>query len=58
MRGAGIDLEVEIYSTKLADETSPRTPLHEIEGGEGGHYRSRHPWSKTMILYSKPNRNK
>jgi hypothetical protein len=33
MLGAGIDLEVEMYSTKLADETSPWTPMHEIKGG-------------------------
>jgi hypothetical protein len=28
MRGTGIDLEVEIYATKLANETSPWTPMH------------------------------
>jgi hypothetical protein len=32
MRGAEIDLEVEMYATKLANETSPRTPMHEIIG--------------------------
>jgi hypothetical protein len=36
MRGAGIDLEVEIYSTKLANETSPWTPMYEIKKEEGG----------------------
>jgi hypothetical protein len=35
MRGAWIDLEVEVYSTKLANETSPGTPMHEIERGGG-----------------------
>jgi hypothetical protein len=33
MHGAGIDLEVEIYSTELANETSPWTPVHEMKGG-------------------------
>jgi hypothetical protein len=28
MRGTGIDMEVEIYATKLANETSPSTPMH------------------------------
>jgi hypothetical protein len=28
------------------------------ENSESSAYRSRHPWSKTMTLYSKPNRNK
>jgi hypothetical protein len=32
MRGTGTDLEVEIYATKLANETSPLTPMHGIEG--------------------------
>jgi hypothetical protein len=31
MRGTGIDLNVEIYSTKPANETNPRTPMHEIK---------------------------
>jgi hypothetical protein len=29
-------LEVETYSTKLANETSPRTPMQEIKRQEGG----------------------
>jgi hypothetical protein len=33
MRGTGIDLEVEIYATKLANETSPWTPMHGIAVG-------------------------
>jgi hypothetical protein len=33
MRGGGINLEIEIYSTNLANETNPRTPMHEIKGG-------------------------
>jgi hypothetical protein len=33
MHAAGIDLEVETYSTKLANETSPWTPMHEIKRG-------------------------
>jgi hypothetical protein len=32
MRGAWIDVEVEINSMKLANETSPRTLMHEIKG--------------------------
>jgi hypothetical protein len=32
MRGTGIDFEVEIYATKLANETSPWTPMHGIKG--------------------------
>jgi hypothetical protein len=32
MCGTGIDLEVEIYATKLAYETSPWTPIHGIKG--------------------------
>jgi hypothetical protein len=36
MRGAGIDLEVEIYSTKLANETNPWTPMHESKKGGRG----------------------
>jgi hypothetical protein len=32
MRGTGIDVEVEIYATKLANETSPWTPMHGIKG--------------------------
>jgi hypothetical protein len=28
MCGTGIGLEVEIYATKLANETSPWTPMH------------------------------
>jgi hypothetical protein len=32
MSGAGIDLEADIYSTKLASKTSPQTPMHEIKG--------------------------
>jgi hypothetical protein len=34
MRGAGIDLEIEFFSKKVANETSPRTPMHEIKGEE------------------------
>jgi hypothetical protein len=32
MRGPRIDLEVEIYATKLANEASPWTPMHGIKG--------------------------
>jgi hypothetical protein len=32
MRGTGMDLEVEIYATKLAKETSPWTPMHGVKG--------------------------
>jgi hypothetical protein len=32
MREGGIDLEVEIYATKLANKTSPWTQMHEIKG--------------------------
>jgi hypothetical protein len=32
MHGTEIDVDVEINSTKLANETSPQTPMHEIEG--------------------------
>jgi hypothetical protein len=32
MRGTGMDLEVEIYATKLANEKSPWTPMHGIKG--------------------------
>jgi hypothetical protein len=57
MCGAGIDLEAEIYSMKLANETSPRTSMHDIKGEEGetsenSAYHLCHPWGKTT-LYSK-----
>jgi hypothetical protein len=32
MRGTGIDLEVDIYATKLANERSPWTPMYGIKG--------------------------
>jgi hypothetical protein len=32
MREPGTDLEVVIYAMKLANETSPWTPMHEIKG--------------------------
>jgi hypothetical protein len=32
MRGTGVDLEVEIYVTKLPNETSPWTQMHGIQG--------------------------
>jgi hypothetical protein len=53
MRGAWIDLEVEICSMKQAHEHQCMT----LKGGEGGTsensaYCSRYLWSKTMTLYS------
>jgi hypothetical protein len=40
-RKNAIDLEVEIYATKLANENSPWAPMHEIKGetSENGAYR-------------------
>jgi hypothetical protein len=54
MRGAGIDLEVEIYSMKQAHEHQC-TKLRVGVGGssENSAYHSHHLWSKTTTLYSK-----
>jgi hypothetical protein len=32
MCGVGIDLDIEIYAAKLANEKSAWTPMHEIKG--------------------------
>jgi hypothetical protein len=52
MRGTVTDLEVEIYATKLANETSPWKPIYGIKGrtSENSTYRLRNQWSKTMKL--------
>jgi hypothetical protein len=52
MCGTGIDLEAEIYDAKLANETSPWTPMHGIKGElvKNSAYRLRNLWRKTIKL--------
>jgi hypothetical protein len=50
MRGTAIDLEVEIYATKLTRQAHEHQCMELGRSSENSAYRLRNLWSKTMKL--------